>query len=313
MEPVLRIDGLTKSFGDVEAVRGVSFEVAPGEIVGLIGPDGAGKTTTMRMVAGLVTPKAGSIFILNHDVSKDLKPIRPLVGYMPQQYSLYGDLSVQENLRFFAGMYGVGHQLLLEREKRLLGIARLDEFRDRAASALSGGMYKKLALSCALVHEPRLLLLDEPTNGVDPISRRELWGLLKELVATGVGVLISTPYMDEAERCDRVGLLVGGRLVAIDRPAALTAAFADTVLELKTARPLGSVKLVASLEGVRQAYTVGRKIHLVTQDPEAVRAAVLAVLAKAEVGVTELAAVPPTFEDIFLSLSAKAAARGVPS
>ena len=303
MSPVLRIDGLVKRFGDVEAVRGLALAVEPGEIVGLIGPDGAGKTTTMRMVAGLVTPTGGHIEILGHDVGRDLERIRPLLGYMPQQYSLYGDLSVQENLRFFAGMYGVEHRVMLEREQRLLGIARLQEFRDRPAAALSGGMYKKLARSTALIHQPRLLLLDEPTNGVDPISRRELWVLLKELVSGGVGVLISTPYMDEAERCDRVGLLVDGRLVAIDRPASLKAAFTDTVLELATEQPLGSVALVANVSGVTQAYTVGRKIHLVTRDPSPVRVGILAALAAANVGVTRLETVPPSFEDIFLGLS----------
>ena len=164
-------------------------------------------------------------------------------------------------------------------------------------------MYKKLALSTALIHQPRLLLLDEPTNGVDPISRRELWVLLKELVSGGVGVLISTPYMDEAERCDRVGLLVDGRLVAIDRPASLKAAFTDTVLELATEQPLGSVALVANVSGVTQAYTVGRKIHLVTRDPSPVRVGILAALAAANVGVTRLETVPPSFEDIFLGLS----------
>jgi ABC-2 type transport system ATP-binding protein len=313
MQSVLELDGLRKSFGDTLAVKGLTLTVARGEIVGLIGPDGAGKTTTMRMVAGLITPTAGSASILGHDVATEVSAIRPVVGYMPQQFSLYGDLSVEENLRFFAGMYGVPKATMIERERRLLGIARLEEFRDRPAGALSGGMYKKLALSTALIHEPRLLLLDEPTNGVDPISRRELWALLKELVGSGVGVLISTPYMDEAERCDRVGLLVDGELVALDSPAGLKAAFADTILELTTEKPLGGVALVAGLKGVTQAYTVGRKIHLVTADPATVRAAVSEALGVAEVGVTRIEAVAPSFEDIFLGLSAAASTREVRS
>ena len=313
MPPVLELARLTKSFGDTLAVDAVTLAVEPGEIVGLVGPDGAGKTTTMRMVAGLITPTGGGVHILGHDVARELQAIRGVVGYMPQQFSLYGDLSVQENLRFFAGMYGVSRAALLTRERRLLGIARLEEFRDRAAAALSGGMYKKLALSCALIHEPRLLLLDEPTNGVDPISRRELWALLKELVGAGVGVLISTPYMDEAERCDRIGLLVEGRLIALDSPAGLRASFHDTILELATTTPLGGVGLVAGLAGVRQAYTVGRKIHLVTDAPAVVRAGVAAALREARVTVERLEEVPPSFEDVFLGLSARAPAREVRS
>ncbi|MBI5507156.1 MAG: ABC transporter ATP-binding protein [Deltaproteobacteria bacterium] len=303
MEPVLQIDDLKKSFGALEAVRGLTLAVHPGEIVGLVGPDGAGKTTTMRMVAGLVTPNAGSIRILQTTIGAAPSPVRAQMGYMPQQYSLYGDLSVEENLRFFAGMYGLESKVMLAREHRLLGIARLEEFRDRPAAALSGGMYKKLALSCALVHEPRLLLLDEPTNGVDPISRRELWALLREQVGEGVGVLISTPYMDEAARCDRVALLVDGALVAFDTPAALATAFAATILELVTEPALGTPAALEALAAVDQIYTVGRKIHLVTHDPTTVQRAVRDQLAAQGVRSLRLEVVAPTFEDIFLSLS----------
>jgi len=305
MSSVLSLAGLEKSFGNTKAVAGLSLDVAPGEIVGLIGPDGSGKTTTMRLVAGLLRPDQGSVQVLGHDVATETRTIHSLVGYMPQQYSLYGDLTVQENLRFFAGIYGVPDGEMLAREKRLLGIARLEEFRDRPAQALSGGMYKKLALSCAMVHEPHLLLLDEPTNGVDPISRRELWELLKERVRAGIGVLISTPYMDEAERCDRVVLLVEGRAVALDKPAALKAAFAAKILEITTQIPMSSLAPLAAAQGVDQAYTVGRKIHAVTRDATRARAEIEKALAAEHVALVSLNEVPPSFEDIFLDLSTR--------
>jgi ABC-2 type transport system ATP-binding protein len=228
MSGALSIVGLVKRFGETTALAGLDLEVAPGEVFGLIGPDGAGKTTAMRLAAGLLTPDAGSVTVLGHDVPKRIAEVRPRVGYMPQQYSLYGDLSVAENLRFFAGMYGVPGRVYHERADQLLQMAHLTEFRARSAAALSGGMYKKLALSCALVHAPELLLLDEPTNGVDPVSRRELWAFLREQVGRGVAVLYSTPYMDEAARCDRVGLVVDGRIRATGRPAELVAAHPGT-------------------------------------------------------------------------------------
>jgi ABC-2 type transport system ATP-binding protein len=220
----LVIEGLAKRFGDATALAGLDLEIAPGEVFGLVGPDGAGKTTAMRLAAGLLRPDAGRIRILGRDVPARVAEVRPRVGYMPQQYSLYGDLSVAENLRFFAGMYGVPRGVYRERAARLLGMAHLAQFRERPAAALSGGMYKKLALACALVHAPELLLLDEPTNGVDPLSRRELWAFLREQVGAGVAVLYCTPYMDEAARCDRVGLVVDGRVRATGRPADLIAA-----------------------------------------------------------------------------------------
>jgi ABC-2 type transport system ATP-binding protein len=310
MQPVLSIRRLAKSFGETRAVTDLSLEIQSGEIVGLIGPDGAGKTTTMRMVAGLISATHGEIEVLGRRVGGDLPAIRSLLGYMPQQFSLYGDLSVEENLRFFAGMYGVRRHELVTREKRLLQIARLEEFRDRMAQALSGGMYKKLALSCALVHEPHLLLLDEPTNGVDPISRRELWDLLKERVRDGLGVLISTPYMDEAERCDRVGVLVDGRLKALATPAELKAGFTAKILELATAVPLGGAALFLNAPAVEQAYTVGRKIHLVTRDATAARAALAEILGRVHATIVSLNEVAPSFEDIFLSLAAEPGAAG---
>ncbi len=220
-EPVLQAAGLTRSFGQVEALRGVSLEVRPGEMLGLVGPDGAGKTTTMRILAGMMSPHSGEASVLGMDPRSTDAALRTNLGYMPQQYSLYGDLTVEENLRFFSRMFCLAKPEYLERRERLLRITRLAPFTARRADALSGGMYKKLALACALLPRPRLLLLDEPTNGVDPVSRRELWALLFELCAGGMAVLISTAYMDEAARCHRVALINAGRVILSGEPSAL--------------------------------------------------------------------------------------------
>ena len=211
--------GLVRRFGAVTALDGLTFEVGRGELYGLVGADGAGKTTALRILSGLVEPDAGEAEVLGE--APGSRTIRERVGLMPQQYSLYRDLTVAENLRFFSRLYVLPGPVFRERSARLLEITRLAPFVDRRADALSGGMYKKLALACALLHEPEVLLLDEPTNGVDPVSRRELWGLLHEFVHGGMAVLVTTPYMDEAERCHRVGLVHHGRLVLEGDPAAL--------------------------------------------------------------------------------------------
>jgi ABC-2 type transport system ATP-binding protein len=228
---VLEGRGLARSFGAVEAVRGVELAVRAGELYGLVGPDGAGKTTTIRMLTGLVRPDRGAAFVAGIPVATGGVAVREAIGYMPQQYSLYGDLSVGENLAFFGRLFGLSRAERTEREARLLGLTRLERFRDRRADALSGGMYKKLALAAALLHRPQVLVLDEPTNGVDPVSRRELWDLLYEFTADGMAVLLATPYMDEAARCHRVGLVNEGRLLTEGAPAALVRRFVH-----KTAR-----------------------------------------------------------------------------
>jgi ABC-2 type transport system ATP-binding protein len=213
----LEVAGLARRFGATEALRGIGFEVEAGELFGLVGPDGAGKTTAIRCCAGLVDPDAGTVRVLGGDPRT--QETRERLGLMPQRYALYGDLTVEENLRFFGELFDVPRDAWAARRARLLDLTRLARFTDRRADHLSGGMYKKLALACALLHSPDVLLLDEPTNGVDPVSRRELWTLLGELVAGGTAVLVSTPYMDEAERCHRVGVIDHGRLLAVGDPA----------------------------------------------------------------------------------------------
>jgi ABC-2 type transport system ATP-binding protein len=218
-EPALFARALVRRFGAVTALEGLTLEVARGELYGLVGADGAGKTTALRILSGLVEPDGGEARVLGERPGSPT--VRERIGLMPQQYSLYRDLTVAENLRFFSRLYVLPAPVFRERASRLLDITRLAPFVDRRADALSGGMYKKLALACALLHEPEVLLLDEPTNGVDPVSRRELWALLHEFVHGGMAVLVTTPYMDEAERCHRVGLLHHGRLVLEGDPAAL--------------------------------------------------------------------------------------------
>jgi ABC-2 type transport system ATP-binding protein len=222
--PAIMARDLRRRFGAVQALDGLGFTVARGELYGLVGPDGAGKTTAIRALAGLLDLDGGEARILGLDPASD-GTVRERLGLMPQQYSLYRDLTVGENLRFFGRLATLPGAVYRERSGRLLALTRLAPFVDRRADQLSGGMYKKLALSCALLTEPEVLLLDEPTNGVDPVSRRELWALLHEFVEGGMAVVISTPYMDEAERCHRVGLVHRGRLLLEGAPARLLADF----------------------------------------------------------------------------------------
>jgi len=230
-EPALEASAMVRRFGAVEALAGLTFSVGAGELYGLVGPDGAGKTTAIRALAGLIDLDGGAARVLGRDPASGGSAVRESLGLMPQQYSLYRDLTVAENLAFFARLYVLPRAVYRERARRLLAITRLDRFLDRRADALSGGMYKKLALACALLHQPKALLLDEPTNGVDPVSRRELWALLHEFVHGGMAVLVSTPYMDEAERCDRVGLIHRGRLLLEGGPRELIQASGTRTFE----------------------------------------------------------------------------------
>ncbi len=223
--PMIEAQSLARRFGATRALDGLSFAVERGELFGLVGADGAGKTTTIRALAGLISLDEGRVLVDGRDPAAGGSAVRESLGLVPQQASLYPDLSVAENLRFFARLFCLPRAVFRERSERLLGITRLGPFRERRADALSGGMYKKLALACALLHRPAILLLDEPTVGVDPVSRRELWALLHEFVQEGMTVLLSTPYMDEAERCHRVALVHQGRLLLAGEPNALLADF----------------------------------------------------------------------------------------
>jgi ABC-2 type transport system ATP-binding protein len=295
--PVLEARGLRKRFGEVEALRGLSFGAREGELYGLVGPDGAGKTTAIRALAGLLVPDGGEARVLGADPRRGGAALRESLGLMPQQYSLYRDLSVAENLRFFSRLYCLPRAVAAERTARLLHLTRLERFADRRADQLSGGMYKKLALACALLHQPRVLMLDEPTNGVDPVSRRELWALLHEFVQGGMTVLMSTPYMDEAERCARVGLVHGGRLLLEGTPRALLQGFEDEAFEVVGGARDAVDEALSRLPEVRAASPAGARLRVavVRGGRERVAAAV------APLGAS-LRPAQPSFEDLFLSL-----------
>ena len=242
MTPVLSLKGVEKSFDATRAVDGLTFDVAPGEMFGVIGPDGAGKTTTLRMMCGLVRPDAGEVRLFGADPFRARSTSVTSIGYVPQRFSLYGDLSIDENIAFFARLHGVSQ--FADRRTRLLTMTGLLPFRDRLANKLSGGMKQKLALACTLVHEPKLLILDEPTTGVDPVSRREFWKLLTEFRSQGLTAVLATPYLDEAERCDRVALLREGRVLALDTPDALRQMDHAVILEVIASPPRKALRVL---------------------------------------------------------------------
>jgi ABC-2 type transport system ATP-binding protein len=286
---------LRRSFGPRVAVDGLSLRVMAGEIYGLVGPDGAGKTTTLRMLAGLLDPSRGQVRLVGRDPLGNDASVRDALGYMPQQYSLYGDLTVAENLAFFREMFCLSHDAFRQRRERLLAVTRLAEFSQRRAEALSGGMYKKLALACALLHEPKVLLLDEPTNGVDPVSRREFWDLLHDFLSEGMAIVFATPYMDEAARCHRVGMLFEGRLLEEGRPLEMLASFKYPVLRVRGAR----AKVTAAIENNRDvlAFTpAGAELRIVVRDDR--QEAVVALLAGLGAQTSPATA---SFEDLFLT------------
>lgn len=294
--PALQAEGLARRFGDTEALRGLSFEVRPGELYGLVGPDGAGKTTTIRALAGLIDVDRGAARVLGKDPMTSGTEVRESLGLMPQQYSLYRDLSVGENLQFFGRLYCLPEKEYRERRERLLHITRLAPFVDRRADALSGGMYKKLALACALLHEPKVLMLDEPTNGVDPVSRRELWELLHEFVHGGMAVLLSTPYMDEAERCHRVGLIHHGELLVEGEPQVLLRDFDHETYAVLGGQRDALDALFASRPEVRAASPAGAHLKVVlTRNARPALEPLLEALG------ARLEPATPDFEDLFLA------------
>ncbi len=298
----IQISGLTRRFPGVLAVDSVSFDVRAGEIFGLVGPDGAGKTTMLRMLAGLLDPSEGKALVAGADISRQPAEVQKQMSYMPQRFGLYEDLTVDENIRFYADLFGVTRARREERAARLLAAAGMSPFRRRLAGKLSGGMKQKLGLVCALIHTPRVLLLDEPTNGVDPVSRREFWAILYSLQLEGVTILISTSYLDEAERCHRVGLLHQGRLLLCDTPEALKRGLRGALIAVISPEPRAARDAVEHTEGVSTAVLVGDGVHLVVDDGPRRIAELRARLAAAGVPVDEITQAAPSIEDLFVSV-----------
>lgn len=297
---------LVKRFGALVAVDGLSLEVGRGEIFGLVGPDGAGKTTVLRLLAGIMGPDQGEIQVCGYDVARNPDLVRDRIGYMAQRFGLYNDLTVGENLDFYADLFGVGRAERRELAPRLLHMTRMAPFVDRQAGRLSGGMRQKLALMCTLLHKPEVLLLDEPTCGVDPVSRRDFWDILYGLVREGLTVLLTTAYLDEAERCDRVGLMYRGRMIQCDRPESLKAAPAEACYRLRCAGQRAAKPLLEGLEGVASVEPFGGTLH-VFLEPGYGPDWVAHHLSRAGLGRCEMEPVPPSLEDVFILMIRKQA------
>ncbi|MEZ4684792.1 MAG: ABC transporter ATP-binding protein [Bacteroidia bacterium] len=260
----IHIQNLSKSYGDVQALRDVTLRVEPGELFGLIGPDGAGKTSLIKILVTLLKPDSGSAMLEGMDVTQKVKQVRDIIGYMPGNFSLYQDLSIEENLRFFATSFGT---TVRENYHLIEDIyVQIEPFKKRRAGALSGGMKQKLALCCALIHKPTVLLLDEPTTGVDAVSRKEFWDMLKRLKSAGITVLVSTPYMDEASLCDRVALIQNGQILAVDKPDAVAAAFPEQLFAVKAKDRYSLIKHLRAWDRTRYCYAFGEEVHLTISD-----------------------------------------------
>ncbi|NPV27468.1 MAG: ABC transporter ATP-binding protein [Firmicutes bacterium] len=293
---------LRKEFGHVTALAGLNLQVKRGEIFGLVGPDGAGKTTAIRLFCGLIDPTAGICQVFGHNLATDAEAARLKIGYMSQRFSLYRDLTVIENLCFFADIYQVPRPVRDQRIESLLNFTRLQPFTNRLAEDLSGGMKQKLALACTVLHEPELILLDEPTTGVDPVSRREFWDLLREMNQKGTTIIVSTPYMDEAERCQTIAFLHQGRVLHVGSPMEIRRLMKHEIIEIK-AKPKFLAKQVASkLPGVNEVSLFGDKLHLVVNEAVRVLPGLQAGLVEEKVEVVEIRRIMPSLEDVFLYL-----------
>jgi len=299
-KPAIKADGLTKSFPGVRAVEALSFDVRAGEIFGLVGPDGAGKTTTLRMLAGIMPPDAGKATVAGFDVVRDPEGAKHALSYMPQRFGLYDDLTVDENIRFYADLFGVKRAEREERSTELLKAAGMSEFRKRLAGKLSGGMKQKLGLVCALIPRPKVILLDEPTTGVDPVSRRDFWRILYELVAEGVAILTSTAYLDEAERCHRVALLNEGKLLFCDTPANLKARMGKGVLSVIAPEPRRLRSALEHADGISSLVLTGDGLHVVVDDAARRIPEFEARLRSANVPFDAIQQAAPTIEDLFV-------------
>ena len=292
---------LTKRFGSLTAVKNLNLEVKTGEIFGLVGPDASGKTTTLRMLCGILPPDDGEARVAGCDIRREAEPLKEKVGYLPQRFGLYGDLTVLENIDFYADLYQVPRKGRKDRVERLLRFANLEPFGARTAQDLSGGMKQKLGLICALIHTPQILFLDEPTTGVDPLSRRDFWIILYDLLKEGVTILFSTSYLDEAERCNRISMIYEGELLIADTPSAVKAQMKGTILDLRTENNQRSIKRLEGIESIRGLVLSGDKIHVLVEAPQEGERVIREVMKREGIQIVGLMAVRPSLEDAFVS------------
>ncbi len=303
-DPAISAKNLRRSFGELVAVAGLDLAVQPGEIFGLVGPDGAGKTTTMRMLTGILAPTAGSAEVAGYDVTQNPEGLKENIGYMSQRFGLYPDLTVLENIDFYADIYGVPSRERTARTERLLGFSNLAPFKHRQAGHLSGGMKQKLGLTCALIHTPRVLFLDEPTNGVDPVSRRDFWRILYQLVRDGVTLFVSTAYLDEAERCNRLALLHQGKLVGLGTPEEVKRLMPGTLLEVRTTEPRRTALLLKNHLKNATVGLFGDRVHIAAKDAATTEAQIRQLIASANFELLSLHPIEPSLEDVFISVIA---------
>jgi ABC-2 type transport system ATP-binding protein len=300
-ETVIRTSGLTRSFGSNVAVDHLDLEVNRGELFGLVGPDGAGKTTTIRLLTSVMAPTSGEGYVAGHSIINEGESIKEKIGYMSQRFGLYEDLTVMENILFYADIYDVPARERPSRIERLLSFSNLTPFKDRLAGKLSGGMKQKLGLACALIHTPEVLFLDEPTNGVDPVSRRDFWKILYELLKENVTIFVSTSYLDEAERCSRIGLMYKGKLLVRDEPMNIKRSLAKPMFEIWLDNPRAAAAVIRGSSGVENVNVYGDRIHALLGN-EADIAPVIQRLKDAEVDIRDYREVLPSIEDVFISI-----------
>lgn len=299
--PAVSAENLTKRFGDFTAVSEVSFEVGRGEIFGFLGPNGAGKTTTIKMLAGLVAPTSGHGTVAGYDITRERRSIKHSIGYMSQLFSLYADLTVEENIDFFARLYGVQEPHRFARRAWVLEMARLGDQRRRLTGELPLGWKQRLALGCALLHEPPILFLDEPTSGVDPISRGSFWDLIDATAAQGTTIFVTTHYMEEAEYCHRLALMNRGRLIALDTPARLRQEMREPILEVQVDDTPRAVEVLRGTPGIIEAAMFGRSLHVAVQDVEAATARIPTSLEAGGIALESLRQIAPSLEDVFVA------------
>jgi ABC-2 type transport system ATP-binding protein len=302
MTDVIKTIDLTKSFNGQTAVDHLNLSVGEGEIFGLVGPDGAGKTTTMRLLASIMDPTAGEAWVAGFHTVKQAESVKEEIGYMSQRFGLYPDLTVMENIRFYADIFGVSQQNRKERIDRLLSFSNLAPFKKRQAGNLSGGMKQKLGLVCALIHTPKVLFLDEPTNGVDPVSRRDFWRILYQLLREGVTIFVSTAYLDEAERCNRIGMMHKGKILAEGTPEAVKKLMPQTILEIRGDQPRRLSTLLRERYPAQAVGLFGDRIHLVTRTPEQDYQEIETMMIRSGFSGLSIRPVEPSLEDVFIAV-----------